>query len=502
MLQMKKLIYILIAVLFVLSACQPGHQSTQASKGMGSHHHEEDRGDRGQNSHHRPNQGHGMMHHSVQGLESSTGENEVALPPLLEADKIDGKDIYYTLEAREGETVFFEGIKTKTRGYNASFLGPVLRLQKDQRAHITLKNDLNEDTTVHWHGLIIEGDSDGGPHDVIAQGEEKEISFDVKQDESTLWFHPHPEGHTARQVYDGLAGLLYIDGEEDSFEYGVNDFPLVLQDRSFTDQGELNYGLAYHPNGVTGNVSLVNGTMNPRLTVPRGKVRLRLLNGSNMRQYSLAFDNNQSFDQIATDGGLLDEVVSIERTSLTPSERVEIIVDFSDKEAGERMDLVTDDGTVILPIVVSDEVSPDSDYSFSRDPRYSITDKEMKQEVTKEVVLSGMGPHVAINGKKFDANRIDMTQKLGETEVWEVSNRGNMMGTVHPFHIHGTQFKIVSLNGEELPEELRGYKDTVHLAPGDRVQLAVKFETPGLYMYHCHILEHEDSGMMGQILVE
>src|SRR5699024_7734586 len=171
-------------------------------------------------------------------------------------------------------------------------------------------NDLNEDTTVHWHGVIIEGDSDGGPHDVIAQGEEKEISFDVKQDESTLWFHPHPEGHTARQVYDGLAGLLYIDGEEDSCEYGVNDFTLVLQDRSFTDQGELNYGLAYHPNGVTGNVSLVNGTMNPRLTVPRGKVRLRLLNGSNMRQYSLAFDNNQSFDQIATDGGLLDEVVS------------------------------------------------------------------------------------------------------------------------------------------------------------------------------------------------
>src|SRR5690625_5405059 len=139
-------------------------------------------------------------------------------------------------------------------------------MQKNETAHVTLKNNLTEDTTVHWHGLIIEGNADLGPHDVIPKGDEKEITFDVKQDQATLWFHPHPEGHTARQVYEGLAGLLYIEDERaTNFEYGVNDFPLVLQDRTFTENGELDYRYAYHPNGVTGTTSLVNGTMNPQL---------------------------------------------------------------------------------------------------------------------------------------------------------------------------------------------------------------------------------------------
>lgn len=171
----------------------------------------------------------GRMHHFNQALQASTGENEVAIPPLLEPDRIDGQDIYYTIEATEGEREFSPGKKTKTRGYNSLFLGPVVKVKKDQWAHISLKNNLTEDTTVHWHGLIIKGDADGGPHDLIEKGSQKEISFDVKQDQAALWFHQHPEGHTARQVYEGLAGLLYIEDQGDSaYEHGVNDFPLIF----------------------------------------------------------------------------------------------------------------------------------------------------------------------------------------------------------------------------------------------------------------------------------
>src|SRR5690625_565854 len=505
---MRKLIYILITLLIVLTACQPMmHRHHGVSPRTHGHHSEiigENEAPRENNTPRMHRNHYERMHGSYRSLNDSTGENEIALPPLLEADQIDGKDIYYTIEAQEGETEFFDGIHTKTRGYNGSFLGPVIRVQKDETAHVTLKNNLTEDTTVHWHGLIIEGNADGGPHDVIPKGDEKEITFDVKQDQATLWFHPHPEGHTARQVYEGLAGLLYIEDERaTNFEYGVNDFPLVLQDRTFTENGELDYRYAYHPNGVTGTTSLVNGTMNPQLTVPQGKVRLRLLNGANLREYSLTLDDNQTFKQIATDGGLLDEPVSKQKIHLTPSERAEIIVDFSNYEEGDTVNLMNDENTVLLPLVISDKkIDVKKTENFKRDPLYTITDEEMNQDVSKEINLTGMGPHVTINGKKFEPDRIDLTQELGVTEIWEVYNEPNMMGTVHSFHIHGTQFKIISVNGEEPPEELQGYKDTVHLEPGDRVQLAVKFVTPGVYMYHCHILEHEDNGMMGQILVE
>lgn len=251
-----------------------------------------------------------------------------------------------------------------------------------------------------------------------------------------------------------------------------------------------------------GNESLINGTLHPRLTVPKGKVGLRLLNGANMRGYSLSLGNNQSFDLIATKGGLLKDSHAMKDIHLSPSERAEIILDFSKAEAGEVINLAMSDGTILLPIHISEEEIDVKDVTLKRDPLYTITEEAMNKEVSKEVLLSGMGSHVRIKGKKFDANRIDMTQELGETKIWEVYNEPSMIGEVHPFHIHGIQFKVVSLNGERPPKELQGYKDTIHLDPGDRAKLAVKFITPGIYMYHCHILEHEDNGMMGQVLVE
>ena len=445
--------------------------------------------------------GHG---HGNISLEDSTGENELIIPPILKSDKLEGNDIYYTIEAQKGQTEIFEGFQTETLGYNSTFLGPVMKLKKGQTAHIKLKNSLNEETTFHWHGLIIAGEADGGPHDVIQPGEEKEITFDVQQDRATLWFHPHPKGKTAKQVFEGLAGLMYIEDDmDDPYVHGENDFPLIIQDRTFNDQKQLDYETVKNADGTMGETLLINGTLNPRLTVNKEKVRLRLLNGSNMRNYTFKLSNNQSFQQIASEGGLLNEPVELTDIQLTPSERAEIVIDFSKIKENEDVELVMDDGTVLLPFKVKNEENKVQEEIQKPQNPITITKEEMQKEVSKEIVLFGMMNHVTINGKKFDPNRIDFTQKKGETEVWEIYNRPDMMGgMIHPFHIHGTQFKVISINGEELPENLQGYKDTIAIEPGDRANIAVKFEEEGVFMYHCHILEHEDNGMMGQIKVE
>ncbi|MBO1002927.1 multicopper oxidase family protein [Pseudogracilibacillus auburnensis] len=445
--------------------------------------------------------GHG--HHNMP-LQQSTGENELRIPPILESDKEIGNEVYYTIEAQKGQTEIFEGIQTKTLGYNSSFLGPVMKLKKGQNVHIKLKNSLDEETTFHWHGLIIDGEADGGPHDVIQPGEEKEINFKVQQDRATLWFHPHPKGKTAKQVFEGLAGLIYIeDSKDDPFEYGENDFPLILQDRTFNNQKQLDYQFVQHPDGTMGESLLINGTLSPRLTVNNEKVRFRLLNGSNMRNYTIKLSNNQSFQQIASDGGLLNAPVELKELQLTPSERAEIVIDFSKFKKDEDIKLIMDDGTVLLPFQIKDKGKEVKNEIQEPLTPVTISNEEMQKQVSKEIVLFGMGHHVTINGKKFDMNRIDFTQKKGETEVWEIYNKPDMMGgMIHPFHIHGTQFKVISINGEEPPENLQGYKDTIALDPGDRAKIAVKFEEKGVFMYHCHILEHEDNGMMGQIKVE
>src|SRR5699024_7005353 len=326
-----------------------------------------------------------------------------------------------------GQTEIFEGIQTETLGYNSSFLGPVVKLKKGQTAHLKLKNSLDEETTFHWHGLIIGGEADGGPHDVIQPGEEKEITFKVQQEASTLWFHPHPLGKTAKQVYEGLAGLIYIEDDmENPYVYGENDFPLIIQDRTFNDQKQLDYRFAQFPDGTIGDTLLINSTLNPRLTVNKEKVRLRLLNGSNARNYTFKLSNNQSFKQIASDGGLLNESVELKEIQLTPSERAEIVVDFSKFETEENdVELVMDDGndeTVLLPFQIN-EIDNNGDNKMEpRENPVTINDQVMNKQVSKEITLKGMGRHVTINGKKFDKDRIDLTQKQGETEVWEVYN--------------------------------------------------------------------------------
>lgn len=204
----------------------------------------------------------------------------------------------------------------------------------------------------------------------------------------------------------------------------------------------------------------------------------------------------------ATSGGFLNEPVSMQEITLTPSERAEIVIDFSQVKTNEEIALVNEEGTTLLPFEITDQTGKTIDIPDEMND-FSFTEEEKNLPVTKEIELFGMMDQVTINGKKFDSERIDFTQEQGVTEVWEIYNKPDMMGgMIHPFHIHGAQFKILSRNGEAPPENERGWKDSFSVAPDETVKIAIQFKNKGIYMFHCHILEHEDNGMMGQVKVE
>lgn len=486
-------ISILIAAA-ILSACAENNNSEESTQNESSMNHGQMMGDMASMGGH-------MDHTKPLALNDSTGENELALPPLLEPN-----NGIVNITAQQGTTEIFDGIQTDTYGYNGSFLGPVIRIHKGDTVTLRTKNELSEPTTFHWHGVEIPGAVDGGPHHVIQSGDSYNVKFTVNQEASTLWFHPHPEGATAEQVYKGLAGLIYVEDKNSKNldlpkEYGVNDFPLVFQDRQFDGQKQFHYQSLLNVDGAIGDTLLVNGTLNPKLTVGKEKVRLRLLNGSNARNYTFKLNTGDSFQQIATDGGFLNEPIEMSEITLTPGERAEIIVDFSNNAADSDIALVNEENTILLPFKIDGRKTRPIKIPKGLND-FAVTDEERNLPVSKKLELFGMAMHVTINGKQFDRNRIDFKQKQGETEIWEIYNKPDMMGgMIHPFHIHGTQFKIVSIEGKKPTKNLQGWKDTISIDAGQTVKLAVKFDHKGTYMFHCHILEHEDNGMMGQIEV-
>jgi len=267
----------------------------------------------------------------------STAEpQEMRIPDLIDA-RSQGQSI--ALRAQAGRTSFFPGRESRTLGYNGSYLGPTLRVHRGDDVELAVTNALGEETSVHWHGLLVPGELDGGPHQVIRPGATWRPVLPIRQPAATLWYHSHVHGRTAAQVYAGLAGLLIVtDGDEKALglpsEHGVDDLPLLLQDRQF-EAGSLVLpeGMMTRMHGRRGDTLLVNGTANPVARVPRRLVRLRLVNGSNARIYELAFGDDRPFHWIASEGGLLERPVELRSLSLAPGERAEFLVDFADGRA-------------------------------------------------------------------------------------------------------------------------------------------------------------------------
>lgn len=439
--------------------------------------------------------------------------NKLPLPALLEDMNPKEKEAEFDLIVQYGKTQFIEGYEANTLGYNGNYLGPVIRVNKGDNVKINVKNSLNEPTTVHWHGLEVIGEMDGGPHQVIVPNTTWEPYFTIDQHAATLWYHPHLLHKTGEQVYKGLAGLFYIEDENSKKldipkDYGVNDIPLVIQDKRFTDNGNISYDLSMSDlmNGFLGDTVLINGAINPELDLKNEVVRLRLLNGSNARSYNFNFSDNRKFYQIASDGGFLEESVEMNVVSLAPGERAEILLDLSDYNVGDKVSF-RDDNYDLMNIKITEESN-----KVIKIPKELVKVEDYNRDEiirSRVFVMSGMGPMVTINGKQMSMDRIDERLKLGELEEWIVINDSSGMGgmrmmnsTPHPFHVHGVQFRIIEKNARTPPANERGWKDTVMVKDGEEVRILVRFKKKGLFMYHCHILEHEDSGMMGQFLVE
>lgn len=418
-------------------------------------------------------------------LSISKEANALPIPPLLEDMKPSGDEAEFYLKAQKSTKAFLNGIETETFGYNGDFLGPVIKVKKGEKAKVHIENNLgDEETTVHWHGLEIPGDVDGGPHQVIQPNEVITSSFTISQPAATLWYHPHPLHKTGEQVYKGLAGLFYIeDDESDNLNipktYGVNDFPIVIQDRNLMRDGQLSYDLNMMSfmHGMQGDTPLVNGAFEPYLEVPKGKVRLRILNGSNARVFQLKLSRTHDFWQIASDGGFLEKPLNMNSVVLAPAERAEIIVDFSSFKEGEKVKLFDQD-IALMNFVIGSESKEISEIPDKLTTIEKINPAEAT--ATRTFTLQGMGKTVNINGKQMDMDRIDEEVQLNTTEVWEVINpahhRDIMTGMPHPFHVHGVQFQVLERNGREPPENERGWKDTVLLMPGEKVKIIATFK--------------------------
>ena len=426
------------------------------------------------------------------------------IPALLVDENDDATIADFNLVVQQGETNFYKDVLTPTLGYNGDFLGPVIKVKRGETINMHVRNELSDSTSVHWHGLEVNGTEDGGPHQVIDQGGLWEPSFVIDQPASTFWFHPHVIGTTAMQVYYGLAGLILVEDEfSDKLnipkDYGVNDIPLIIQDRSFNSDGSFKY-MTNMMDGAIGDTILVNGAITPMLNVNQIKMRFRILNGANASNFNIELSNQSEFYQIASDGGFLEKPYAENKLFIAPGERAEIIIDFSKYAEGKVIKLQS--GNNLIMTFVVGEKSQDTTEIPETLVNIATID-ESKASFTKTIELDGMGHMVSLNGKKFDINRIDDNVKLGAIEMWEITTNGTMMGGMgHPFHIHGTQFQVLSRNGREPNDNEKGYKDTIFVGSGETVRIIVQFKNKGIFMYHCHILEHEEAGMMGQLEVE
>ncbi len=436
-----------------------------------------------------------------------------------------------------------------------SYLGPVIRVRKGQRVRIRFRNNLPEPSIVHWHGLDVTEAADGHPHLAIGTGAEYVYEFEVINRAGTYWYHPHPHGTTGSQVYQGLAGLFVVTDDDEAalaLPSGAEDLVCVLQDRTFDANNQLSYlsgGMMDQMHGLLGNRMLVNGRERSTWSLATRAYRIRLLNGSSSRVFKLMWDDGTPMTVIGTDGGLLEQPLTHPYLTLAPSQRADVILDLSKHAVGRSVQLRSapfsaDEVSINEGGMMGGGMGRGAGGGMGRRmrggaPANGASLLLMTVNVTKKAAstfvlpsrLATYGPAWSIDaaapvrrialdfragqwlmgGRSFDMMAVaaDEIVKAESTQIWEVVNVGGMMGLqmAHPFHVHGCQFRVLSrsrpADAVTPPNSVRegviddGWRDTVLVLPHDTVRLQMRFTRyPGLYLYHCHILEHEDAGMM------
>jgi len=429
------------------------------------------------------------------------------IPKLLSPTLRDGVQ-HYDLSVQEAKHTFFEGISTDTYAINSTYLGPTLLMQNGDAVSVNYTNNLREEITMHGHGMHVPPSMDGTAHQPFAPKQTWSAKYTVKQKACTNWYHPHTMDKTAEHVYMGLAGLIIIEDEESQTldlpkRYGVDDIPLVLQDRNFSN-GQIDYspGMMDIMHGYVGDTFIANGAIEPTLNVEAKEIRFRILNGSNSTMYTLAFSDGRTFKQIATDNAFLEAPVEMRKLTLSPAERAEIVIDVS-HDLGKTFELKElRKQKTFLTVNVSQKSSIKTVLPMKLTTLEKLHPKDAVR--TRKFTLSGMMRNLKINGRSMNINYINERVPLGDIEIWEIEN--DMM-IDHNFHIHATHFMLLERNGKasNVPANEKGYKDVVYLPAHQSLKFIVKMldykDNKVPYMYHCHFLEHEDAGMMGQFLV-
>ena len=413
---------------------------------------------------------------------------------------------------------------------NEPFWGPTLIINKGDLVNFNVTNNLNESTTLHWHGMHLPAVMDGGPHQIIPAGTLWQPYWTMTNNAGTYWYHPHLHETTEAQITKGVGGLIIVRDLIESAlalprTYGTDDIPLILSSRNFDTSNQFSVGRAY------GDFMLTNGTLNGQLTLPKQMVRLRILNAELERGYNLGFSDNRTFYIIANDGGLLNAPVSVTRLPVHVGERYEILVNLNSDVVGSSIDLKAYNGgqsnsfpggepgtsgqfgsllnnttfnvlhinigsttTSPTPITILPTTLANNTYLTAADAT-----------VNRTVTISGgqpAGNPFVFDSSVFNLNTINKTINVDTTEKWTITN-GNIFG--HSFHIHDVQFKIISRSTGSIGTFESGWKDTFFISRNESVSFVCRFkdyaDATHPFMYHCHFAQHEDGGMMGQFVV-
>ncbi len=474
---------------------------------------------------------------------SSVSYNPLAIPPLLGPTMVNGIATYDLTLAPATKQLVSGGPATNTYSYNnQGFWGPTLLLNKGDLVQLRVHNGLSEETTTHWHGLLLPGAADGGPHSVIEPGSTwVPPTFTVTNNAATYWYHPHEDGATQKQITLGAGGFLIIRDDEEAAlalprTYGVDDIPLTLTSRRYTTINGVANQFQYEDTAY-GDVLLSNGTTNAQVTLPKQMVRLRLLNAEVEREYNVGFNDGRTFYVIGNDGGLLSAPMPVTQLIMAPGERYEVIVDLTKDTTGNSINLEAHNGPdgglsdgfagyenastgefgsalnyrtfTLLHINIGAAIAggvTTLPTSLAKNVGLAeLTSANASQSRQIAINDGDDGVSFTFNGLPFDMNRIDQAVALGATESWTVTAGSNMS---HSFHIHGVQFRVVARDGDASkvnPWE-QGWKDTVYIPIREGITFIARFDSAAdanfPFMYHCHMLNHEDGGLMAQFTVQ
>ncbi len=434
-------------------------------------------------------------------------------PLVLANHSREPNTVEVTLTATPTTLSLLPGTETDGFSYNGQVPGPTLAVREGDRLIVHLKNELDEETTVHWHGLHLPWSADGSPFHPIPPGGQADFDFIIPEGTAgTYWYHPHPHHRTAYQVAKGLYGAIVVHAADDPLPE-MTDKLLVLSDNRFLMDGSVDLpetqsmqGRIDFENGREGDVMFVNGQVMPTIPIRSGEVqRWRIVNASAARVYRIAIPGHEIL-HVGSDGGLFERAVPMEDILVANSERVEILVRGTG-EPGSR---------VAVQDMPYDRYIPQTRPRDWDEPRDLLTLEYSSESPVEQVELPEVMRPIEpldtaevtahrvmvltqgfINGKAMDMERVDEFAELGATEIWQIEN---LVGMDHPFHLHGFSFQVLDRNG--VPEPFLSWQDTVNVPKHETVRFIVRFDDyAGKWMFHCHILDHEVAGMMGIVQV-